>query len=84
MWYDVLTKTKLGRVFLEYRSMLIFPPLDYVDFEKHEDIDKSSGSDKPESYIWVKREGVLHKPKYSQLEMKYNTHFLQSSQQECV
>ena len=81
---DILTKPKLGRAFLNVRSILVNFHLWYVDDNEHKDIDKVSGSEKPESYVWMKREGILHKPSYSHVTMKSNTHFLQSSLQECV
>ena len=44
MWSDILTNPKMGREFLEYRSMLMNSPLGYIYEKKHEDIDKVSGS----------------------------------------
>ena len=79
MWSDLLTNPKSGRAFIEDKSMLMNSPLVYVDDKYYKDIEKSLGSDKSESYVWVKHEGILHKPSYSQVAMKSNTHLLQYS-----
>ena len=42
------------------------------------------GSMKPDLYVCVKLESILHMPGYSQSTMKSNAWLIQSSPQECV
>ena len=78
MLYNVLTKLKPGRAFLEDSSMIMNYPPKHVDDGEHKYIDKSSGLEKPESYVWTKWEDILHKPSYIQVAMKSNMKLLQS------
>ena len=58
--------------------MIMNFPLEYVDEEEDEDIDKVSGLVKTDLCVWVKQEGIMRKLSYSQMTMKSNVGLIQS------
>ena len=58
--------------------MIMNFPLENVDEEEHEDIDKVSGLVKTDLCVWVKQEGIMRKLSYSQMTMKSNVGLIQS------
>ena len=58
MWVNGHTKPKQGLPFRQDQAMVMNCPVDYFeDKSKHEDFNAVGGSNKPDSYAFVKREG---------------------------